>query len=184
MPIPAYVSLPDALFGTGKAIPASMLLGLRNNMWADNLKTEEVSTGKVLRPNGSGGVAWVASPAGRVVYHTYDSGTISFWSGSPVNMWLDTLTMESGGGVLHIEAKLTSSAGTLGYLPGTLVVTSGVNQPLNIPVSPKSSPTNGIILIAQMSGQNVEFGIARMFTSGTDNLCRLQLTVYGFTAAL
>ena len=183
MTIPAYVSLPDALFGTGKAIPASMLLGLRNNMWADNLKTEEVSTGKVLRPNGSGGVAWVASPAGRVVYHTYDSGTISFWSGSPVNMWLDTLTMESGGGVLHIEAKLTGGGGTTAYLPYTLVVTAGGIQTLNLPVVPASAAPGNVQLIAQMSGQNVEFGMGRIFTSSTYN-CRLQLTVYGFTAAL
>ena len=183
MTIPAYVSLPDALFGTGKAIPASMLLGLRNNMWADNLKTEEVSTGKVLRPNGSGGVAWVASPAGRVVYHTYDSGTISFWSGSPINMWLDTLTMESGGGVLHIEAQLNNGASTTAYLPYALLVTPGGIQALNVPVLPTSPGPGYFKLIAQMSGQNVEFGMGRQFTSSTYN-CRLQLTVYGFTAAL
>ena len=34
MPIPSYNVIADSLFGTGKAIPASMLLGLRNNVCA------------------------------------------------------------------------------------------------------------------------------------------------------
>lgn len=182
MTIPAYTAISDSLFGTGKAIPASMLLALRNNMWADNLRTEEL-TSKVLKPNGAGGVAWAPVPAGRSVYQVYDSGDISFWSGSPINLWLNTLTMESGGGVLHIEARLYSAGATLGYLPWTLAVTSGGIQSLNIPTAPTSGGAGNVKIVAQMSGQNVEFGMGRIFTTGTYTV-KLQLTVYGMTAPL